>query len=72
MLLLLLLFLNAHRQFNFTRILLQNLLLPDSKFTQQELPACKPILTPRAVILPDIIYAIQGHINSLSANSAYI
>ncbi|KAG5015867.1 hypothetical protein JHK82_021547 [Glycine max] len=30
-----------------------------SKFTQQELPACKPILTPRAVTLPTTIFVIR-------------
>jgi len=40
--------------------------LSDSKFTQQELPACKPILTPRWVSFYHSFYLVSSDANDCS------
>ena len=40
----------------FPSFIIRNFFSPDSRFTQQELPACKPILTPALVSLSICVY----------------
>ena len=66
--------LGTHGRLNWREFSLEIWCLSDSKFTQQELPACKPILTPRAVRLPVWTHCLLVivYVNLHAATSHYL